>query len=411
MKRLALVAALLSATFPWPAAACSYSQIPEEVGDGTATFLAREMVRAATYVDLVLIEDDGTRPMNEAAINVLTLRSIAHLKGNGPDRFSLFGHGLTLREDAERAFTAPLQHFTQEDGRVTPFPYNAEYQGQLFPRVLRPGVPPPPPPPPPSSCGPSGLTGQTGRFYVVMRGANGRLLNRFSLYGDARHSVFAFVPVTLNRDEHWLRAVLGALPPPTKAANGPQVLHLRDGVDPAAVEAALRRAGVTPVAAYVQSGERLDEIRPADSETGSPWLARAIPLVVARNRGGLGDADHGAAEFLRSKLGFEQQYGGSGYEVAQAYLASVRRKQRSAGATPRLIAVELSGSTEALTAATRQTFAAGLRPLPPGTPGNLQLPGQTEAARFAAKQSIDRDIWLMNGGNGNRAGTLPQDDR
>ena len=411
MKRLALVAAFLSATFPWPAVACSYSQIPEEVGDGTASFLAREMVRAATYVDLVLVEDDGTRPMNEAAINVLTLRSVARLKGSGSDRFSLFGAGLTLRQEADAALAAPLKHFTQEDGRVTPFPYNAEYQGQLFPGALRPGVPPPPPPPPPSSCGPSGLTGQTGRFYVVMRGSNGRLLNNFSLYGEPRHPAFAFVPVTLTRDEHWLRAVLGALPPPTTAANGPQLLHLHDGADPATVEAALRRAGLTPVAAYVQSGERLDEVRPADSETSSPWLTRAVPLVVARNRGGLGDADHGAAEFLRSKLGFEQEYGGLGYEVAQAYLASVRRKQRSAGATPRLIAVELSGPAAAITAVTREGFAAGLRPLPPAAKGNLQLPGQTEAARFAAKQSIDRDIWLMNGANGNRPGTLPQEDR
>src|SRR5687768_14307624 len=134
MKRLLAVAALLSAVATWPAAACTWSQIPEEVGDGSAQFLAREMVRAATYVDLVVVEDDGIRPMNEAAIHVLTLRSIARLKGNGADRFSLFGTGMTLQAEADRTFAAPLQHFTQEDGRVTPFPYNAEYPGQLFPR-------------------------------------------------------------------------------------------------------------------------------------------------------------------------------------------------------------------------------------------------------------------------------------
>jgi hypothetical protein len=407
VKRLASLAALLAAIAAQPAAACQYSQIPEVVGDGTAQFLAREMVRAATYVDLVLVEDDGTRPMNDATVHVLTLRSIAHLKGNGPDRFSLFGSGLTLREEAQRVFAAPLQHFTQDDGRVTPFPYNAEYQGQLFPRAVKPGVPPPPPPPP-SSCGPSGLAGETGRFYVVMRGPDGRLLNNFSLYGDARHPAFAFVPVTLERDNHWLRAVLGAVSPPA-AAQGPSALYLREGADAASVEASLRRAGLTPVAAYVQSGERLDEVRPSDSEVSSPWLTRAIPLVIQRNRGGLGDPDHGAAEFLRSKLGFEQVYGGLGYEVAQAYLASVRHKQRSAGATPRLVAVALSGPAESVEAAARESFADGLRPLPRTGPANLELPGQSEAARFAAMQSIERDIWLMNGGNGNRQGTLPSD--
>ena len=406
MKRLLAVAALLSAVAAWPAAACTWSQIPEEVGDGSAQFLAREMVRAATYVDLVVVEDDGIRPMNEAAIHVLTVRSIARLKGNGANRFSLFGTGMTLQAEADRVFAAPLQHFTQEDGRVTPFPYNAEYPGQLFPRAVQPGVPPPPPPPPPSSCGPGGLAGQTGRFYMVMRGSDGRLLNNFALH-DANAPAFAFVPVRLDRTEHWLRAVLGAVssPAPAEPRN---VLFLREGADAASAEASLRRAGITPVAAYVQSGERLDEIRPAQSESGSPWLVRAVPLVVARNRVGLGDPDHGAAEFLRSKLGFEQTYGGLGYEVAQAYLASVRQKQRSAGATPRLVAIELSGPVDAIAAAARQAFADGLRPLrQSAAPDHLRLPGETEAARFAAMQAIERDIWLMNGGNGNRQGTLP----
>src|SRR5687768_10608229 len=56
MKRLLAVAALLSAVATWPAAACTWSQIPEEVGDGSAQFLAREMVRAATYSGLSLSE-------------------------------------------------------------------------------------------------------------------------------------------------------------------------------------------------------------------------------------------------------------------------------------------------------------------------------------------------------------------
>jgi hypothetical protein len=241
----------------------------------------------------------------------------------------------------------------------------------------------------------------------VMRGSDGRLLNNFALHG-ANSPAFAFVPVRLENIEHWLRGVLGAVGRPAPAG-GPNLLHLRTGADAVTFEASLRSMRLIPVAAYVQSGERLDEVRPARSESGSPWLARAVPLVVARNRGGLSDADHGAAEFLRSKLGFEQTYGGLGYEVAQAYLASVRQKQRSATATPRLIAVELSVPSDAIAAAAREGFAEGMRPLRQSpAPEPLQLPGQTEAARFAAMQAIERDIWLMNGGNGNRQGTLPE---
>ena len=130
---------------------------------------------------------------------------------------------------------------------------------------------------PPSSCGPSNLAAQTGRFHVVIRGPDGRLLNRVSPYGEARTPAFAFVPVTLDKDNHWLRAVLGAVPQAGEA-NLPNVLYLRDGTGAAKVEASLRRAGITPIAAYVQGGERLDEVRPSDGEVGSPWLTRAVPL-------------------------------------------------------------------------------------------------------------------------------------
>jgi hypothetical protein len=36
-----------------------------------------------------------------------------------------------------------------------------------------------------------------------------------------------------------------------------------------------------------------------------------------------------------------------------------------------------------------------------------QVSGADEAATFATMQRIERDIWLLNGGNGNRQGTLP----
>ncbi len=364
------------------------------------------MLAAAAYVDLVLLEDDGTRPMNEAATEVLTLRSIAHLKGNGPDRFSLFGGGLTLSSEAERVFEAPLQHFTGEDGRVTPFPYNEERQGRLFPQAAT----VPPPPVSMTSCSPNAIAGQSGRFYVVMRGADGRLLGDFSLHDGTRARAFAFVPVTLGRDDYWLRAVnmaaYGAA-----ATEGPAVPYLRGSADPARIEAALRRAGVTAITAFVASGDWIDEIRPADHEARSSWLARAVPLVAARNRGGLGLADHGAAEFLRGKLGFEQTFGGLGYEVAQAFTASVRRRQAAKGASPRLVAITLAGPADAIATLLREPFADGVRPLAVRKPGLAPLPGQTDAERFAATQAIEREIWLLNGGNGNPQGTLPDSAR
>lgn len=381
-----------------PATACLYTQVPEPVGDSSAQFLAARMVAAASQVDLVVVEDDGS--LNEPPTNVITVRSIANLKGGGPDRFSLFGTGLTLRPEADHLLTAPLQHFTREDGRVVPFPYNEERQRQLF---SNPGGPPPPPMTM-TSCSPPELAGKTGRFYVVMRGADGRLLANFPLYDGAPSPAFGWVPVTLANDDYWLRAVVLAASKP--AVDGQPVLHLRNGTDPARIEAALQRAGVTAAAAFVTSGDWVDEIRPSDHEARSPWLARAVPLVSQRNRGGIGLVDHGAAEFLRGKLGPEQTFGGLGYEVAQAFTTSVRRKQ-AVKAAPQLVAIELAGPADAIASLAREPFAEGLKPLPRRRPGLPPLPGPIDADRFKAMQTIDRDIWLMNGGNSNPQGTLP----
>jgi hypothetical protein len=391
-----------------PAAACQYAQAPEAVGDSSAQFLARRMVTAAAHVDLVVVEDDGTRAYNEMPTGVITVRSIARLKGDGPDRFSLFGTGLTLKPEADRMFAAPLQHFTREDGRVVPFPYNEEQQGLLFPGADG----PPPPPRVITSCSPPEIAAHTGRFYVVMRGTDGRLLANIPLYEGVSSPAFGFVPVTLAPEDYWLRAVmLAASGQGSATVEGRPVLHLRGSTEPARIEAALRRAGVTATAAFVRSGEWLDEIRPADHEARSHWLARAVPLVAQRKRGGLGLGDHGAAEFLRGKLGPEQVFGGLGYEVAQAFIQSVRRRQAASGAAPQLVAIALSGPPEAVAALGREPFADGLRPVAGSRPGLVSLPGATEAERFGAMQAIERDIWLLNGGNGNRQGTLPQQAR
>ena len=404
MRKWLVPVAAIGLVFTSPALACSYSQVPEAVGQGSAEFFARRMVEQAAYVDLVLVEDDGTRPMGEPPTGILTLRSIARLKGNGADRFSLFGTGLTLSADAERVFNAPLEHFTRDDGRVTAFPYNEERPGRLFPQDG------PAPPMAMNSCSPPEIAAATGRFYVVMRGADGRLLRQVELYEGVTSPAFAFVPVTLRDHDVWLRAVHGASAGTGRAISAPaRVLHLRPGSDPVRIEAALRRAGVTATAAFVRQGDWWDEVRPASGEAAAPWLARAVPLAAARGRGGIGDPHHGAAEFLQPHLTQMAVYGGMAYEVANAFTSSVRRTQRADTAEPVLAAIELSGSADALASLAEEGFAVGFGPLPAReTDGSaLVVPGDTEEARFAAMQALDRAIWLLNGGGGNRAGTLP----
>ena len=401
MTKPAVLAALVCLAEPQAVAACQYLQRPEPVGQTSGEYFARVMAGAASTVDLVLVEDDGSRAQNEPPTGVVTLRTIARLKGNSADRFSLFGSGMTLRPEAERAFAAPLEHFTSETGQVVPFPSVEERQTTLLPRASGASSPFPMVS---SSCGPSALLAQTGRFYVVMRGADGHLLNRVPT-GDGHAPAFGFVPVRLETDDFWLSAVRLATFEPRPPATPQRLLHLRAGSDPAQVEAALRKARVRIRAAFVRQGAVVDEVRPADAETQAPWLAKAVPLVRQRGKGAIGDPDHGAAEYLRARLGPLQRFGSSlAYEVAQAFAASVRRaQQRERAAT--LVALEIDGAPEAFA---REPFYASSARFESAAPGLAQIAGADEASQFATLQAIERDIWLLNGGNGNRQGTLPR---
>jgi hypothetical protein len=176
----AMMVMLLTAVAPQASHACVYMQAPEAVGLTSGEYFAKTMSGAATYVDLVLVEDDGTRPMGQPETGIITVRTIARFKGNSADRFTLFGTGLTLKPGFSTASGAPLQHFTSETGQVTPFPFIEERQGALLPSVTGAA---PVPPPPGTSCSPPSLAAKTGRFYLVMRGADGRLLGLLQRYG------------------------------------------------------------------------------------------------------------------------------------------------------------------------------------------------------------------------------------
>lgn len=402
MRSVLASVALTALALPQTALACVYAQRPEEVGYASGQYFAKEMLAAATYADLVLVEDDGTRAMDARPTGIITLRTIARFKGNSADRFTVFGSPLTFSPDKERIFNSPLQHFTSETGQVTPFSYLEERPTLLFPRAAGDS---PPPPIGLTSCSPPALMAETGRFYVVLRDAEGRVLKRLTMSNgktaSPNHAAFGYVPVTLSEDDFWLWSVRMAAAAPQEAQD---VLYLAPRSDPARVERDLRAAGATIRAAYYARGDFIEEVRPSPHEQTSPWLAKAADYFAQSQRGRIGDPHHGAAEFLRAKLSPMQRYGtGLGYEVAQAFTRSVRDVQQATG-TPRLIAVEVAGDPHALAS---QSFVSRVAPLDRTADRLPQMDGTDEAAVFATMQRIERDIWLLNGGAGNRQGTLP----
>ena len=401
----AMMVMLLTAITPQAARACQYTQVPEVVGQTSGEYFAKTISRAATSVDLVLVEDDGTRPMGQPETGIITVRTIARFKGNSADRFSLFGTGLTLKPDADAAFRAPLLHFTSETGQVTQFPYVEERQGALLSPVK--GAAPLPLEVSFTSCSPPPIAAKTGRFYLVMRGVDGRLLGS-AIAADGSYPVFGFVPVTWEKDDIWLGAVRLATFDKRPPGKPRALLTLRAGSNPADVEARLHKAGMRIRAAFFRDADLIDEVRPADAEIQSSWLARARVVVEQRSKGNFGGpvfANHGAAEFVRGKLGPLQRYGGGlGYELAQALTTSVRREQARAGASI-LVALEIDGDPASFA---NESFYAGSAPLEPKANGLASIGGADEAAQFDTQQRIERDIWLLNGGASNQQGTLPR---
>ena len=96
--------------------------------------------------------------------------------------------------------------------------------------------------------------------------------------------------------------------------------------------------------------------------------------------------DHGAAEFLRDRLGPEQTFGGLGYGVAQAFIQSVRRRQAASGGAPQLATIALSGPAEAIAALGRERSADRMRPLAASGPGLASLPGAPCRALLRASE-------------------------
>ncbi len=405
IRTFAPALAIAAMAIPVPAQACTYAQRPEAVGYASGEYFAKVMSQEATYVDLVLVEDDGVRSRGAQPTGILTLRTIARLKGNSADRFTLFGTGLTLSPEAERMSAARLQHFTSETGQVTPFPYNEERPLRLLPSAVDGAATPPPPPM--TSCSPPQIAGQTGKFYVVMRDAEGRLLDRIALSDGTsvqrNHAAFGFVPATLEEEAYWLWSVRMATSG-EQDASGPMLLHLAPGSDGAVAEQQIRAAGANVRAAYYDRGGFIEEVRPAPFEQSNPWLARSASYLAGSRQGRIGVPYHGGAEYLRTHLTPLQQYGtGLAYEVAQAFTNSVRQFGDASG-EPRLIALEIDGDPQAFAG---EAFVERVARLDVAADGLPRLAGEDDAAIFATRQRLERDISLLNGGAGNPQGTLP----
>ena len=390
---------------PQVAEACVYIQRPEEVGHASGQYFAKEMLAAATYADLVIVEDDGVRGGGERATGILTLRSIARFKGNSADRFTVFGTGLTGSSRSEELLEEPLLHFTSETGQVHPFPFKEERPSLLFSGAGSDGMAPPPPPPM-TSCGPPLLAAATGQFFVVLRDAEGRVLNRLIL-SDGKSSeprpAFGFVPVSLTMDDFWLYSIRLAAEGGNRESAVP-LLHLTSNTDSTRVEREVAAAGGTIRAAYYARGNFIEEVRPSPGEQAGSWVAKATSYLMDSRRGSIGDPHHSAAEFLRRKLSPMQRYGsGLDYEVAQAFTKSVRATQEANGVA-QLVAIEVVGDPGAFASS---SFVRHIGPLEVEIDRLPQVSGQDDAEIFATMQRIDRDIWLLNGGGGNQQGTLP----
>lgn len=257
-----------------------------------------------------------------------------------------------------------------------------------------------------TSCSAPSLAAETGRFYVVLRDAEGRVLNQLLMSDGSTRALrpaYGFVPVGLSEEDFWLYSVRLAAER-HKSEKAIQLVHLRPGSSATSIENAVRAAGGRLRAAYYARGNFTEEVRPAPYEQERAWLERAGAYLETDRRGHIGYPHHGAAEFLRGKLIPNSVYGtGLGYQVAQAFTRSVREVQQATGA-PRFVAVEVSGDPSAFAGL---PFVERIAPLDREVDRLPQVSGVDEAATFATMQRIERDIWLLNGGNGNRQGTLP----
>jgi hypothetical protein len=177
---------------------------------------------------------------------------LRRLKGNSPERFLLFGRGISPVDPATRP--AELGHWVDEAGRVEPVANvrEAPPQGRSMS----------------TSCDPPDLQPALGRTYLVFREADGRLLGQLAFHRDSRPTeAFPIADVGLFADSSWGRQVyqssFDTAAPPNEAAEAAAgaaadeahgTVTLRKPITAEAAEALARRAGAVPLSVTVARG-------------------------------------------------------------------------------------------------------------------------------------------------------------
>lgn len=232
-----------------PAYACSYSQAPEPVGHASAEFFAARMAPEATFVDVAVAESTRRVPGPAApwTVDATTFRIVYRLKGQSPDRFSLYAGELPAGEAIPEA-----RHFVDEAGRVSPYPY---------PHEGRPGQPLVP-----NSCSPGALLVRPSQAYLIFREADGRLLDRVPLHEGREDRLFPIMPVALDENIGWLQAGLVATVPERTPrqklpANNLAAVRFDPGLTQTEAVQWAQRAGVGPVAVFIGRGKLVEEHR------------------------------------------------------------------------------------------------------------------------------------------------------
>lgn len=336
------VAALLIAA---PAHACQYSQVPEPVGHASAEFFTKRMALEATFVDVAVAEETrtafgGARPPAPTVYST-TFRVLYRLKGQSPDRFSLYVHQLKTGDP-----TPEPKHFVDDQGRVSPYPYPHEADPKS-PLIT-------------SSCDPGFLGVKAGQAYVIFREADGRLLGAVPTHEGRSERAFPLMPVTLDESFGWLYsaviATAGQKSPTLLRQPSSKLMAVRfhSGLSASEAERWVRAAAVRPVAVSIARGKLIEESRvPLEQADVAliPYAMQASAADRGRHLRAL------AAQFLdetdeRLELDLAlQQEAGLLFQSAAA---------EPEGAPARVIAMEVTGSSDALARVARNPQVAGV---------------------------------------------------
>lgn len=322
------------AILPQAAQACLYTQAPEPVGSASQSFFTRKMAEAATTVDIAVAGETraafGSDPRWRTPAT--TFYVVDRIKGNSPDRFALFvGTSGPDHRDVE------AQHWVDENGRVTPYPYPVEQEpvvGGI--RSM-------------TSCHPGFLSVREGEAYLVFRDGQGRLLGQFALYGDLTTAAFPLVPARLGTREGWL-AWLGPLrsgAPAPQQTLSPDRMAVRfpRPITAQQAERWLRATGLAPFVIRVSDESVTDETRVpvgfADTALVERAVAdarandgsKALAILAARMQAGI------TAELLENDSLIRRHVW---------LLAEAAARYRDAGAEPLIAAMEVTGPAAAL---------------------------------------------------------------